>query len=196
MIDFKYTDGGRLRCGYKTKIGDCFTRALTIATNNEYRVVQDNIIQTMRHHGFRATNDFDIQDRDSKLEVLTKEQLSRQCNLVDNIIYDYGFRRITKYGKEKYTLTEASNIFGECIAFILVPPDKFVHEFSYHSVALKGGALHDTFDWRYTRKGKETKANRLYIRLRALSRDDIGHYVKHWYARCDKPHYLYKDIPV
>ena len=43
QLGYHYTDGGRLEAGFKGRAGDCFTRAVAIATRRPYREVYDMV---------------------------------------------------------------------------------------------------------------------------------------------------------
>lgn len=40
-MNYQYNDGGRSSAGYKGDVGDCVTRAIAIATGQDYRAVYD-----------------------------------------------------------------------------------------------------------------------------------------------------------
>lgn len=42
-MDFKFNDGGRSKYFAATKVSDCVTRAIAIATDNDYKQVYDTI---------------------------------------------------------------------------------------------------------------------------------------------------------
>jgi len=45
-LDYKYDDGGRSDAGYKGHTGDCVTRAIAIATGQDYETVRSDLMDT------------------------------------------------------------------------------------------------------------------------------------------------------
>ena len=138
-LSYEFNDGGR-SAYYKGSAGDCVVRAIAIATGEDYKAVYKEAAElTKKRTGKRsARNGVHKEDR--------KEMLRRR-----------GFAPVTLPRGGKPTYAEAHQRYGDCIVST-----------TRHIAALKGGALHDTFDGRYYEwdddEMRERKAAAVWVR--------------------------------
>ena len=130
MIDYTHDDGGRQQAGFKGKTGDCLIRAPAIASGIPYREVYDPTKPQFRVAGYRAVPDPSKAGKKSRRGQPTKARCQEM------VLERFGFRKVALAGPRP-TYSEAFRQFGTCVA-----------RTRKHWVALKDGALRDTFDSR------------------------------------------------
>ena len=135
MIEYIYDDGGRKAAGYKGDTGDCAVRAIAIAADADYQHVYKAMCDAMQEHGYVASGNAYRQKRKDggkrKRGQLNGKQVQQE------VMAQFGFRKVTLGAGERPTYTEAHARYGNCIVST-----------TRHVCALKGGALRDTFDGR------------------------------------------------
>jgi len=124
---WKYNDGGREEAGYKGKTGDCFARALAIATHLSYQEAYDFI------------NEF------SKIERTGKRKRGKSNARTG--VYKASARWIMEELGWKWTPTMF--IGSGCKVHLKadeLPKGKIICNVSKHFVAVVDGVIQDTFD--------------------------------------------------
>lgn len=124
---FIYDDGGRAAAGFKGDAGDCVVRALTIANDEDYRVVYDEL-----HHLNRAAR-----------PKGSKAPTSPRDGGTPRKVYDAWLAR------RGWTWTPTMQIGQGCTVHLRadeLPSGRLIARLSRHLVAVIDGEIHDTHD--------------------------------------------------
>ncbi len=130
---FVYCDGGRKDAGYKTIVGDCVTRAITIISGLPYKKVYDDL-NTL-----------------GKKEKITKTKLTKSNSRTG--IYKRTFDKYLKSIGFKWIPT--MTIGSGCKVHLRgdeLPKGKIIVRLSQHMVAVIDGVIYDLSDC--SRRGK------------------------------------------
>lgn len=127
MIKFEHNDGGRSAAGYKGDAGDCVTRAIAIATRQDYTVV---------------LNELASRAREARKRARTKKHGSPRNGVHRNVYEPY----IKSLG---WIWTPTMKIGQGCKVHLRadeLPPGRLIVTVSRHVCAVLDGVLHDTHD--------------------------------------------------
>lgn len=121
-VPFKYNDGGREAAGFKGHVGDCVTRAITIATGEDYRTVYKT------------------------LGALNHEITGGPKSARDGLFREVWDAYLTSIG---WKWTPTMKIGQGCTVHVRpdeLPEGRLILRLSKHLVAFVDGVLHDTED--------------------------------------------------
>ena len=135
MIKFIENDGGRSAAGYRGYTGDCVCRAIAIVTGKPYKEIYGLIADTAAELGYPKSANMALVNRARKEQYLQSGKRGKCIDLV--VLERLGFQKIKLPKGPRPTYTEAHETYGDCLATT-----------QRHMVALKDGALQDTFDGR------------------------------------------------
>ena len=133
-MEFQYNDGGRSKYFRAEHVGDCVTRAISIATGRDYKEVYDTLKQmakreSVKHH--RGHKQSSV--RDGVFRETWKRYL-RDIGWVHHSTCEIGSKA------DKLKLTQASYDFGR------IPKGKVIIQLSKHLTCLVDGVINDTYD--------------------------------------------------
>ena len=123
MIGYQYDDGGRKAAGRRSK-GDCVARAIALITQRPYEECYKRLANAQKDAGFARSANNGV-----------SKKVSRR------IFEEAGLVKVKQGRGPKLTLGEAYARYGNCIVST-----------RRHVIALIDGAVHDTWDSRFTHK--------------------------------------------
>ena len=123
MIGYQYDDGGRKGAGRKTK-GDCVARAMALITQRPYEECYRRLANAQKDAGFARSANSGV-----------SKKVSRR------VFEEAGLVKVKQGRGNKLTLSEAHARYGNCVVST-----------RRHVIALIDGAVHDTWDSRFTHK--------------------------------------------
>lgn len=130
MVGFTRFDGGRKAAGYKGSTGDCVVRAITIASDGDYKEIYDACASANKlFHPNKAA---------SARNGVFQDAWHYVCKYL-------GFEDMGVKASEELSITDAYNRFGDCIV-----------EIPRHLLAVKGGFVVDSWDSRFVRRSQRS----------------------------------------
>ena len=135
-LSYEYDDGGRRDAGYKGDTGDCVVRAIAIVTGKPYKEVYRVMATEMKAHGYTASGNA-YATSEKKLKTPRKRGQLTVRKVQDKVKGMFGFKKVSLSRGVRPTFEEAHREYGDCLAST-----------TKHVVALKDGALRDTWDGR------------------------------------------------
>jgi hypothetical protein len=125
-MDFVFNDGGRLKVGYKGKTGDCVVRAISIATEQSYDVVYDDLNNLISLH------------RNSKQKKKSHSRTGIFKKFADKYLTSLGWKWVA-------CMTIGSGCKVHLKASEL-PNGRIICRVSKHLTCVIDGVLYDTWD--------------------------------------------------
>jgi hypothetical protein len=129
-MEFIFDDGGRAAAGYEGSAGDCVTRAVAIATEQDYQVVYDRLSEGVR------------------TQRLGKHQKKRSVSARDGVTTKRKW--FTDYMSDlNWEWVPTMQIGSGCKVHLRadeLPRGRIIVNVSRHLAAVIDGVLHDTHD--------------------------------------------------
>ena len=132
MLRWTVNDGGRAASLTPDARGDCLTRAIAVTTGVPYDEVAGFVAAILVEHGYAETHD--LHDAGTMAPGCA---LPPGCDkITDYVMLCFGFERC-RYAAKPITPTQARDLYGDCVI-----------ELYGHAVAIRDGAVQDTWDSR------------------------------------------------
>ena len=141
MTNFIYDDGGRAKAGYKGKTGDCVTRAIAIATEQDYKTVYQTLTDLANQHKLNKNDFVAKRMRKAKSGSLYSSSVRYGC---DKVIYKPYLLSIGWSWKPTMLVGQGCKVHLHKDE--LPSKGKFILSLSRHLAAYIDGVLHDTYD--------------------------------------------------
>ena len=141
MINFIHDDGGRSDSGYKGQTGDCVTRAIAIATEQNYKTVYKALTHLSKQHKLNK-NDF----------VAKQMRKAKSGSLWSSSVRYGGHKKVYKPYLESigWEWIPIMKIGSGCKIHLredeLPETGRYILKLSRHLTAYVDGILYDTYD--------------------------------------------------
>lgn len=141
MIEYEFNDGGRSAAGFKGQTGDCVTRAITIATEQEYKTVYNQLTRLSKEH------------KNNRRDYLAKKMKQAKSGSLWSTSVRYGVHKkvykpyLESLGwKWKPLMFVGSGCKVHLHSNELPNKGRYILKLSRHLAAYVNGVLQDTYD--------------------------------------------------
>jgi len=156
-LQFKFNDGGRSKY-FKGEAGDCVVRAISIATNTDYKVIYDELFQANKDYLAKKNTKIAKQMKSRTREKGGSPRSGNYKKIFEQYLFSKGWKYVSlrKFGSSKRTTVDQLTNLGTILINI-----------NRHTMCMIDGVINDTWDSRFS-----------YWEERKLIRTANGYYIK------------------